>query len=291
VRIVLCYPVESRHINQIQAVAPRADICDAGQERVAAELFDCDVFCGHPKVPVDWEGTVAKARLKWIQSSAAGLDHLLVPSVVASDIVVTSASGVLSDQVAEHTIAMVTGLLRGLPTFFRAQQAKEYIRLPTRDLHHATVGIVGFGGVGRRVAELLAPFKTRILATDLFPVDKPPHVAKLWPAERLDDLLAAVDVLILCVPLTEQTRWMINVKDLAKMKRGAVLANMARGQLVVEEDLAAALESEHLFGAVLDLPPDEQRRYLEIESGFTAVLRDAYDAEVEIERATGIPVR
>jgi D-3-phosphoglycerate dehydrogenase len=257
VRIVLCYPVEARHIDQIQAVVPRAEICDAGQERVAAELFDCDVFCGHPKVPVDWDGVVAKGRLKWIQSSAAGLDHLLVPSVVSSDIVVTSASGVLSDQVAEHTIAMVTGLLRGMPIFFRAQQAKEYIRRPTRDLHHATVGIVGFGGVGRRVAELLAPFKTRILATDLFPADKPPHVAELWPAERLDDLLAAVEVLILCVPLTEQTRWMINSKTLGKMKRGSVLANMARGKLVVEDDLVAALESGHLFGAVVDVAAEE----------------------------------
>ena len=62
------------------------------------------------------------------------------------------------------------------------------------------------------MAELLAPFKTRILATDLFPVDKPAHVAELWPADRLDDLLREVDVLILCVPLTDETTWMINAK-------------------------------------------------------------------------------
>jgi phosphoglycerate dehydrogenase-like enzyme len=256
-RIVLCYPVESRHVAQIQAAAPQAEICDAGQEGVARELFECDVFCGHPKVPVDWDGVVQNGRLKWIQSSAAGLDHLLVASVVNSPIIVTSASGVLSDQVAEHTVALVTGLLRGLPTFFRAQQKKEYIRRPTRDLHHCTVGIVGFGGVGRRVAELLSPFKTRILATDLFPVDKPLHVSELWPADRLDDLLAAVDVLVLCVPLTDQTRWMINAQTLAKLKLGTVLANMARGKLVVENDLAAALESGHLFGAVLDVAAEE----------------------------------
>ena len=152
---------------------------------------------------------------------------------------------------------MLTALLRGLPTFFRAQQIKEYIRRPTRDLHHSTIGIVGFGGVGRRVAELLAPFKTRILATDLFPVDKPPHVAELWPADRLDDLLSAVDILILSVPLTDQTRWMINSRTLAKLKPGTVLANMARGKLVVENDLVAALESGHLFGAVLDVAAEE----------------------------------
>jgi D-3-phosphoglycerate dehydrogenase len=256
-RIVLCYPVEPRHVAQVQAAAPQAEICDAGQEHVAQELFACDVFCGHPKVPVDWDGVVRQGRLKWIQSSAAGLDHLLVPSVVASPIIITSASGVLSDQVAEHTIALVTGLLRGLPTSFRDQQTKQYIRRPTRDLHHSTVGIVGFGGVGRRVAELMAPFKTRILATDLFPVDKPPHVAELWPADRLDDLLAAVDVLVLCVPLTDQTRWMINARTLAKLKPSAVLANMARGKLVVENDLVAALESGHSFGAVLDVATEE----------------------------------
>ncbi len=256
-RIVLCYPAEPLHVAQIQAAAPQAEVCDAGQERVAAELFAADIFCGHPKVPVDWDGVVAHGRLRWIQSSAAGLDHCLVPSVVASDIIVTSASGVLADQVAEHTIALVTGLLRGLPTFFRAQQAKEYIRRPTRDLHQSTVGIVGFGGVGRRVAELLAPYRSQILATDLFPIDKPAHVAELWPPERLDDLLAAVDVLILCAPLTEQTRWMIDARALAKLRRGAIVANMARGKLVVEADLVAALESGHLFGAVTDVAAEE----------------------------------
>ncbi|HEY2761069.1 MAG TPA: D-2-hydroxyacid dehydrogenase [Pirellulales bacterium] len=256
-RIVLCYPVEPKHVAQIQTAAPYAQIVDAGQEHVAAELYHCDVFCGHPKVPVDWDGIVRGDRLKWIQSSAAGLDHLLAPSVVRSEIVITSASGVLSDQVAEHTVAMVTGLLRGMPTFFRAQQAKEYIRRPTRDLHHTTVGIVGFGGVGRRVAELFAPFKTRILATDLFPIDKPAHVAELWHADRLDELLSAVDVLILSVPLTNQTRWMIDAKKLGLMKQGAVLANMARGKLVVENDLVAALESGHLFGAVMDVAAEE----------------------------------
>ena len=86
---------------------------------------------------------------------------------------------------AEHTIALVTGWCRSLPTFFRAQQRKEFIRRPTRDLTRSTVGIVGLGGVGRRLAELLAPFQTRILATDMFPVDKPPHVESLWPAERI----------------------------------------------------------------------------------------------------------
>ena len=120
----------------------------------------------------------------------------------------------LADQVAEQTLALTLGLLRSLPTFFRAQQQKEFIRRPTRDLHRATVGIVGFGGNGRRLAEVLQAFNTRILATDMFPADKPPHVEALWPAERLHDLLAASDIVILAAPLTATTRGMIDAAAL-----------------------------------------------------------------------------
>jgi len=256
-RIVLCYPVEEQHLRRIAAVVPGAEVVDAGQERIAAELSEADVYCGHAKVPVDWDAVVRRGRLQWIQSSAAGMDHCLVPSVIESDIEVCSASGVLSDQVAEHAIALMTGWCRGLPTFFRAQQKKEFIRRPTRDLTGSTVGIVGLGGVGRRLAELLAGLRTRVLATDVFPVDKPNHVDALWPADRLEEMLAEVDFLVLSLPLNEMTRGMIDSAALGKMKRGAVLVNVARGQLVVESDLAAALETGHLAGAVLDVTEQE----------------------------------
>jgi D-3-phosphoglycerate dehydrogenase len=261
-RIVLCYPIEPQHLQQIAAVIPEAEIVDAGQERIAEELFRADIFCGHAKVPVDWDGVVRQGRLRWIQSSAAGMDHCLVPSVIESDIVVTSASGVLADQVAEHTIALLTGWLRNLPAFLRAQEKRQFNRLPTRDLHHSTVGIVGFGGVGRRLARLLSVFKTRILATDMFPIDKPDYVAALWPPDRLEDLLGQCDIVVLCLPLNDTTRGMFDAATFNRMKPGALFANMARGALVVTDDLVAALASGRLCGAVMDvtdpepLPPD-----------------------------------
>jgi D-3-phosphoglycerate dehydrogenase len=185
------------------------------------------------------------------------LDHCLVPSVIASDIVVTSASGVLADQVGEQTLALLLGLLRGLPTFFRAQRAREFIRQPTRDLHGATVGIVGLGGNGRRLAELLRPYRTRILSTDWFPQNKPPTVDELWPPDRLPDLLVQSDVVILAVPLTDVTRGMFNRDTLMQFKPGALLINVARGPVVVEADLAEALRSGHLGGAGLDVTEQE----------------------------------
>ncbi len=71
-RIVLCYVTKPSHLEQIAAAAPGAEIVDAGQERIAAEIFAADVFCGHAKVPIDWDGVVRQGRLRWIQSSAAG---------------------------------------------------------------------------------------------------------------------------------------------------------------------------------------------------------------------------
>lgn len=252
-RIVLCYPVEPKHLQQIRAAAPGHEIVDAGQERIAAELPSADIFCGHAKVPVPWPAVVKQGRLKWIQSSAAGLDHCLTPEVIDSDIVVTSASGLFADQVAEQTLALLLGFLRGLPTFFRQQQTKEFIRRPTLDLHGKTVGIVGLGGNGRRIAEVLAPFRVRLLATDYFPIDKPPHVEQLLPANRLCQLLTESDVVILCMPLNSQTEHMIDANELAVMKRGAVLINVARGPVIDEAAMIAALESGHLAGAGLDV--------------------------------------
>src|ERR1051325_11079207 len=140
-RIVLCYPIERRHYDQICAAASGHEVIDAGQERIASELLEADIFCGHAKVPVPWPEVVRRGRLKWIQSSAAGLDHCLTPETIAADIIVTSASGLFADAVAEQTLALLLGLLRSLPTFFQQQQRKEFVRRPTRDLHGKTIGI------------------------------------------------------------------------------------------------------------------------------------------------------
>ncbi|MBN1855055.1 MAG: D-2-hydroxyacid dehydrogenase [Pirellulales bacterium] len=252
-RIVLCYPVEPRHIAEIQAAAPGSVVIDAGQERIAEELPKADLFCGHAKVPVPWDDVMQAGRLQWIQSSAAGVDHCLVPSVRASSIPLTSASGVLADQVAEHTVALLGALLRSLPAFLQAQSRREYVRLPTRDLHRRRIGIIGLGGNGLRIAELLRPYRTAIVATDWFSMERPVAVDELLPADAIDEILPRVDVLILTAPLTPVTQNMIHANRLLQLPADAVLINVARGGLVVESDLAKVLADGHLAGAGLDV--------------------------------------
>ena len=257
-RVVLCYPVEPRHIDQItqtlESIEPGAhEVVDAGQDRIDELLPTADVFIGHAKVPVDWDRVLAAGRLRFIQSSAAGLDHCLVPGVIDSDIVVASASGLFAPQVAEQTFAILFGLLRRIKTFVLAESRREFIRRPTDDLRGKTIGIVGLGGNGRTIARMLAPWDVRILATDYYPESKLNGVAELWPADRLPDLLARSEVVILTPPLNDSTRGMIAAEQLAAMPAGSILINVARGPIVAETDLVAALDSGHLAGAGLDV--------------------------------------
>jgi D-3-phosphoglycerate dehydrogenase len=185
------------------------------------------------------------------------MDHCLVPSVIASDIPVTSCSGLFAPQVAEQTMAMLLGLVRSMPTFYAAQQKKEFIRRPTGDLRGKTVGIVGFGGNGRRIAETLVPFGVRLIATDLFPVDQPEYVDALLPADELHRLLGESDIVILCVPLNADTKGFIAKPQFDAMRSDAIFINVARGQIVVEADLVAALESGQLQSVGLDVTEEE----------------------------------
>jgi D-3-phosphoglycerate dehydrogenase len=103
------------------------------------------------------------------------------------------------------------------------------------------------------LAQIISGFKTRILAIDKYPIRQPAYVESLWGPERLNDLLAEVDILYLAAPLTAETRGLIDAARLERMKPSALLINMARGPLVVERDLVAALERGELAGAALDV--------------------------------------
>lgn len=265
--LVVCFrsePVAQPLIDRIASAWPEVDIINTDQSGIASALLQADYFCGHAKVPVDWDKIVSQGRLRWIQSSAAGMDWCLVPSVIDSDITVTTAAGVLSDQVAEHGMALILAWHRNIRQFVLDQfssQGNEFFhrfkRKPTWDLTGKTIGVIGLGGVGRRFSAIAAPFAGRLLAVDLFPENKPSYVDELWGADRLDDLLAESDVVFLSLPLNSQTRGIINAEKFHRMKSGSLLANMARGGLVDTGALVQSLNEGHLGGAIMDVTSPE----------------------------------
>jgi len=252
-RVVLCFPVTNEQVAELDACSDDIEVVNAGQAGIADEILNADIFVGHAKVPMPWQEVVRQGRLKWIQSSAAGLDHCLKPEVIESEIIVSSVSGLFANQVAEQTMALLFGIYRSALTFFRAYEKREFVRRPTMDFHGQTVGIIGFGGNGRRIAEVLAPWGNRILATDKYPWDKPEYVEKLVGADRLNEILPEIDCMILCVPLNDETQGMIQRDILTRMKPGSIIINVSRGPVINESDLIDALHSGHLAGAGLDV--------------------------------------
>lgn len=262
-KLLTCFPLTESLIDRIQAAVPDWELVHSDQNSVAGEILDCDVFCGHAKQrQIDWAAVVRHGRLKWIQSSAAGLDHCLTLPVIDSNIVVTGCTGLFRDSVAEQTMALLYGLIRSLPVFFRAGQRKEFIRRPTDDLHGKTIGIVGFGGNGQRIAEMLYPLGNEMIATDRFvdewktAVNLPP-VGKLMPASQLDELLSRSDIVILTLPLDSSTECIMGSRQFQLMPEGAYFINVGRGRLVDESALIDSLQRGHLRGAGLDVTFEE----------------------------------
>lgn len=266
--IVLCFPYTREQLSQIKTMAGQGwRVLGSNQQDIGNDIFAADIFCGHAKHnQIDWGRVVAEGKLKWIQSTAAGLDHCLAPAVIDSDIVVSGCSGLFARQVAEQTMALLFGLLRSMPVFFRAQMNKEFVRRPTDEIQGKTVGIAGLGGNGQQIARVLHHFGARIIATDCFPDEtellETGFVKEIQAASGLPKMLAESDIVILTLPLTPANDNSFGPEQFRLMKQGSYIVNVGRGSVVNHDALVGAIVGGQLTGAGLDvchpepLPPE-----------------------------------
>lgn len=202
-------------------------------------------------------------RLRLIQKWGTGYEKIDTAAAARHGIAVAITSGVVSNTVAEHAITLMLTVMRNILAADRAMREGRWItselRPKSQRLYGKTVGIIGFGGIGRAVARQLSGFDATVLYFKRGGrlAGEPEHGATFVP---LDELLARSDVVTLHAPGGAQNRHMIGKNEIARMKRGAVLINVARGELVVEEDLVAALRSGQLSGAGLDVFAEEPLR-------------------------------
>jgi phosphoglycerate dehydrogenase-like enzyme len=203
-------------------------------------------------------------RLEWIHSFSAGVDRVATPAVRSRGLVVTNARGVFSRPIAEYVVMMCLAIVRHLPQLLELQRERTWQPLRGTELGGVTIGIVGFGSIGSEIAQLLAPFGARILATRRHPergASDLPNV-ELLGLDQLGELLRASDIVVVAAPLTDETAGMIGAPQLQEMPEHAWLINIARGRLIDELALRRALEAGWIAGAVLDvfneepLPPD-----------------------------------
>lgn len=200
-------------------------------------------------------------RLRWVHSAAAGVGSALFPEMVAGGVLLTNSAGVHAVPIAEYVVAGVLHFFRGLDVAGAQQREARWDKAffvaehsPLREVGGSRVLIVGAGGIGSETAKRLSALGAHCVGVRRHP-DRgvPPGFERVVGTSGLDAELPDADVVVLAAPLTAESRGFLTKDRLDRMKAGAVLVNVARGALVDEDALAAALRSGRLRGAVLDV--------------------------------------
>jgi phosphoglycerate dehydrogenase-like enzyme len=194
----------------------------------------------------------AAPRLRWVHSWAAGVDWLLFPALRQRDVVVTNTRGVYSDSLAEFALGAMLYFAKDFARMKTNQRARRWEPFDVQMLRGATLGIAGYGDIGRRVGALGASMGMRVLAHRRHP-ERPTAGAVVETVGSRRELCERSDYLVLAAPLTAETRHMIGQEELAAMRPGAVLVNVGRGAVVDQAALVKALERGAIRGAALDV--------------------------------------
>ncbi|MEW6547813.1 MAG: D-2-hydroxyacid dehydrogenase [Bacillota bacterium] len=245
----------------IEAVAPGIRVLRADTREAAEQLVEeADVIYG---TRLSGPAAARARRLKWVHAPAAGVDRLLTPELVSSPVLVTCSRGLHAHSLSEHTFALMLALARRLPDFWEDRRFRRWERREGRVLAGGTLLVLGLGAVGVEVARKGVAFGMRVLGIRRAP-GPVPGVEEVAGPDSLHRMLGRADWVVLCVPLTAETRKMIGERELKAMKPSACLINVARGEVVDEPALVAALKAGWIAGAGLDvfatepLPPQSE---------------------------------
>ncbi len=250
----------------VQAARTANDVSNDVWKRTEV-LYTANVLPEPDKVP----------NLKWVQFHYAGINALMGASVFSrDDIIFTTLSGAATPQVAEYALTMLLALGHKLPAIFSNQDRAEWPRdswerFSPRELRGSTVGIVGYGSIGRELARLLQPFGVRVLATKrdvMQPKDSgytPEGLGdpdgdlfhRLYPHAAVRSMIKECDFVVVTVPLTDLTKGLIGEEELRAMKPTAYLVDVSRGEVINQRVLISTLQENRIAGAALDVFPEE----------------------------------
>ena len=253
--VLLNIDLAPRHLERIKSTSVGVEFLNFDSPVEALKTMpDVDIVLGSisPKM-------FRKAsRLRWVQTVGAGADWLF-PKFVNSDVILTSAKGMVGIHLAEHAMALLLGLTRGIATSVRIKSWDQ--RMPIRntswELINRTMGIIGLGGTGCDLADRAQAFGMRVIAVDPEPVEVPASVEACWLMDQFHTLLQQSDVVTVCAPLTVNTKGMFDRAAFEQMRHHALLINVTRGEIVDEKALMNALKKGLIGGAGLDVTPQE----------------------------------
>ncbi len=240
--------LREKTVEQLRALSVEVRIAEDDDE-VVAHIADADIYYSRIISPQ----ALAKAgKLKWFQSSVAGMDGFWFPELRQSSITITNGRGIYSDVISDHLFGFILCFARGLHLFAR-QRKWEKNGAPFIHLGGTTLGVVGLGGIGLAVAARGHTSDMRIVGLDPAPKGKPNYIEKIYPPEELHTMLAECDFVAMCVPHTSETEHLIDAAAFDAMKDTAIILNVGRGKVISLDALTAALEAGTLGGAGLDV--------------------------------------
>lgn len=258
--LVISNPTD-RHLAQLDELpaATRIVVGATAEAHLKAASEADAVMCSGTARAVLEELWPRLEKLKWVHAMAAGLDGLLFPALVESDVTLTCSRGVFARSLGEFAVAGMLFFAKDLRRLVRQQSEGLWEQFDVDELAGRTLGIVGYGSIGKAAAERAKAFGMKIHALRRNPGRSASDglIDRSYGMEELDELVRNSDYLLLAAPLTPQTRGMISSRQLALMKPESVLINLGRGPVVVESDLIHALEQRSIRGAVLDVFDEE----------------------------------
>jgi phosphoglycerate dehydrogenase-like enzyme len=202
--------------------------------------------------------------VRWVHSRWAGLDNLLFPELIESPVVLTNGSGVFSQSLGEFALAAILYFAKDFPRMLRNQRVERWEPFDVAEISRQTVGIVGYGDIGRAIARRAKPMGMRVLAIRRrIPEIPDPLVDQCYRLEAMSEMLGRCDYVVVAAPLTRETRHMIGEAQFAAMQPGAVVINVGRGSVIDQAAMMRALREGRIRGAGLDvfeqepLPPGD----------------------------------
>jgi D-3-phosphoglycerate dehydrogenase len=264
-KLLIIDPFPEPWLSEIHSLIPDTDYQpDIRPEAVAGQVSGCDILVLNSKVRVDRNLLGDDPQLKLIVRAGSGMDHFDLPWLAKKGIEVKNMAGANADSVGEHTVGMLLALRHRLHTADKEVRRFIWRREANRgsEIGGKTVGIIGYGHTGSAVARKLRGFGCRILAYDKYKTG----FGSEWVEEvQPQTIFAEADILSLHIPLTDETRGMVNAAYLRQFGRPVLLLNLSRGPIVDLQDLLHALDAGKLTGTALDVLPNEKMELLDPE--------------------------
>tara|TARA_Y100000588_G_scaffold392451_2_gene504479 strand:- start:10010 stop:10981 length:972 start_codon:yes stop_codon:yes gene_type:complete len=260
VKVTLAFDLGHKFVSDLQATFPNVEFRTAySPEERLKEAPDTEVQFGL----IDRETYLAASNLRWFHFIGIGFDGTLkeIPEIIDSDTIMTNTRETHVIPISEHVFAMMLAFAHRVPELLDDQhkhhwETKKY-KGRIIELANATMGVVAMGDIGTAVAKRAQAFDMDVYAVDIKEMNPPPGVAEVWDVSCLDDLLKISDWLVITAPLTDQTRDMIGLKEIERLKSGAHVIVVSRGSIVNEAALIQGLRSGHIAGAALDATATE----------------------------------